>query len=95
VSSFFYTILLYNEFLKITKNSVYKSHNNKKRFVDCEPPYKIQFPKPPTKNIFGIYFILIKHNENIKSIKLKETPQYIVFIVLVNCEFIIKYYIIW
>lgn len=41
-----------------------------------------------TKNIFGIYFILIKHNENIKSIKLKETSTYIVFILYCNDDFL-------
>ena len=41
-----------------------------------------------TKNIFGIYFILIRYNENIKSIQLKETENYIVFGIYCNDNFI-------
>ena len=41
-----------------------------------------------TKNIFGIYFILIKHTENIKSIKIKETSHYNVFILYCNDDFL-------
>ena len=41
-----------------------------------------------TKNIFGIYFILIRYNENIKSIKLKETQNYNVFVLYCNDNFI-------
>jgi hypothetical protein len=41
-----------------------------------------------TKNIFGIYFILIRNNENIKSIKFKETQNYNVFIIYCNDNFI-------
>jgi len=41
-----------------------------------------------TKNIFGIYFILIRHNENIKSIKLKETQNYNVFVLYCNDNFL-------
>jgi hypothetical protein len=41
-----------------------------------------------TKNIFGIYFILIKHTENVKSIKLCETSNYKVFILYCNNNFL-------
>jgi hypothetical protein len=37
-----------------------------------------------TKNIFGIYFILIKHNEKIKSITLKKSHNYTVFVLYCN-----------
>jgi hypothetical protein len=47
-----------------------------------------QYIVEKTKNIFGIYFILIKHNENIKSIKLKETQNYNVFVLYCNDNFI-------
>ena len=41
-----------------------------------------------TKNIFGIYFILIKYNEQIKSIKLIETQNYNVFLLFCNDNFL-------
>ena len=41
-----------------------------------------------TKNIFGIYFILIRYNENIKSMKLKETKNYNVFVIYCNDNFL-------
>ena len=41
-----------------------------------------------TNNIFGIYFILIKHSKNIKSIKIKEMPNYNVFIIYCNDNFL-------
>lgn len=43
-----------------------------------------------TKNIFGLYFILIKHNhkQNIKSYKIKETSYYKIFIIYCNDDFI-------
>ena len=41
-----------------------------------------------TKNIFGIYFILIRHNENIKSFLLKETQNYKVFVLYCNDNFL-------
>jgi len=41
-----------------------------------------------TKNIFGIYFILIKKHNNIKSIQLKDTPNYKIFIVYCNEDFL-------
>ena len=41
-----------------------------------------------TKNIFGIYFILIRHNENIKSIKIEETENHVVFILYCNENFL-------
>ena len=47
-----------------------------------------QYILEETKNIFGIYFILIRYNENIKSIKLKETKNYIVFVLYCNDNFL-------
>jgi hypothetical protein len=47
-----------------------------------------QYITEKTKNIFGIYFILVRHNENIKSIKLKETPNYYIFVLYCNDNFI-------
>jgi hypothetical protein len=41
-----------------------------------------------TKNIFGIYFILVKYNENVKSIKLIETQNYNVFVLYCNDDFL-------
>lgn len=46
------------------------------------------FIKTKTTNIFGIYFILIKHNETIKSFKFRETNNYVVFIIYCNNDFI-------
>jgi len=47
-----------------------------------------QFITTKTTNIFGIYFILVNHSENVKSIKIKETPDYIVFILFCNANFL-------
>jgi hypothetical protein len=47
-----------------------------------------QFITTKTTNIFGIYFILINHSENVKSIKIKETPDYTVFILYCNANFL-------
>jgi hypothetical protein len=41
-----------------------------------------------TENIFGIYFILVKHNNNCKSIKIIETSSYNVFLLHCNEDFI-------
>jgi hypothetical protein len=41
-----------------------------------------------TKNIFGIYFILVKQNSDIKSIMLKETLNYKVFVLYCNDKFL-------
>lgn len=40
-----------------------------------------------TKNIFGVYFIMVMHNDNNKSLKLIETPNHVVFIVYCNEDF--------
>lgn len=47
-----------------------------------------QFIKNKTKNIFGLYFILIKYDENIKSFKLKEEDFYDVFVIFCNNNFL-------
>ena len=57
--------------------------NNKDNLLS-ELDHFNRFIKTKTTNIFGIYFILIKHTENVKSIKMKETPDYIVFILFCN-----------
>lgn len=41
-----------------------------------------------TKNIFGIFFILIKYNNNMKSCKIKETTDYNIFILYCNDNFL-------
>ena len=43
-----------------------------------------------TKNIFGIYFILVRHVdvENRKSVKIRETPNYIVFAIYCSDELV-------
>jgi hypothetical protein len=47
-----------------------------------------QYMNEKTKNIFGIYFILIKQPNAVKSIKLKETEQYVVFALYCNDDFL-------
>lgn len=61
--------------------------NNKENILNDFDNFN-QYIITKTKNIFGIYFILIKHNENIKSIKLKETSTYNVFILYCNDKFL-------
>lgn len=47
-----------------------------------------QYIVEKTKNIFGIFFVLIYHNEtNAKSIKLLETKTYVVFVLYCNDDF--------
>lgn len=41
-----------------------------------------------TTNIFGLYFILVKQAEDVKSIKIKETLNYDVFLIYCNDDFI-------
>jgi len=41
-----------------------------------------------TKNIIGLYFILVMNNESVTSIVLKETPTYNVFIIYCNNDFL-------
>lgn len=62
-------------------------HNNKENILNDFDNFN-QYILEKTKNIFGLYFILIKHNENIKSIKLKETSNYNIFILYCNDEFL-------
>ena len=47
-----------------------------------------QYIVEKTKNIFGIYFILVRHNENSKSIKLKESQKYNIFVLYCNDNFL-------
>jgi hypothetical protein len=61
--------------------------NNKENILDDFDNFNEYIIKK-TKNIFGIYFILIRNNENIKSIKFKETQNYNVFIIYCNDNFI-------
>jgi len=72
----FYPIVGINEFI-----------NNKDKML-TEFDIFSQFIITKTKNIFGIYFILINHSENVKSIKIKETQDYIVFILYCNDKFL-------
>jgi len=61
--------------------------NNKENILNNFDNFN-QYIIEKTKNIFGIYFILIRHNENIKSIKLKETQNYNVFVLYCNDDFL-------
>lgn len=47
-----------------------------------------QYIVQKTKNIVGIYFILIRSNETIKSVKIKETQHYTVFVLYCNDDFL-------
>ena len=47
-----------------------------------------QFIIKKTTNIFGLYFILVKHDESIKSIKLQETCNYDVYVIYCNENFV-------
>ena len=62
-------------------------HNNKENILNDFDNFN-QYIIGKTKNIFGVYFILIKHTENIKSIKLKETSKYNVFVLYCNDNFL-------
>lgn len=61
--------------------------NNKENILNEFDNFN-QYIIKKTKNIFGIYFILIRYNENIKSIKLKETQNYNVFALYCNDNFL-------
>jgi hypothetical protein len=61
--------------------------NNKETILDDFDNFN-QYIMQQTKNIFGIYFILIRHNEDIKSKILKETQHYHVFILYCNDDFL-------
>jgi hypothetical protein len=62
-------------------------HNNKENILNDFDIFN-QYIIGKTKNIFGVYFILIKHTENIKSVKLKETSKYNVFVLYCNDNFL-------
>jgi hypothetical protein len=61
--------------------------NNKENILNDFDNFN-QYIIEKTKNIFGIYFILIRHNENIKSIKLKESQNYNIFVLYCNFNFL-------
>ncbi len=61
--------------------------NNKEKILNEFDDFN-QYIISKTENIFGIYFILIRHTENIKSIKLKEMQNYNVFILYCNDTFL-------
>jgi hypothetical protein len=61
--------------------------NNKENILNEFDNFN-QYIIEKTKNIFGIYFILIRHNENIKSIKLKESQKYNIFVLYCNDNFL-------
>ena len=46
-----------------------------------------QFISKKTNNTFGIYFIIVKHDEIVKSIKLIETSTFVVFVIYCNKNF--------
>ena len=61
--------------------------NNKENILNDFDIFN-QYIIEKTKNIFGIYFILVRFNDDIKSIKLKETQTYNVFVIYCNDNFI-------
>lgn len=61
---------------------------NKKEDILCDFDNSCKFIIQKTKNIFGIYFILLKRNKNTDSIKFKETKDYVVFLIYCNNNFI-------
>ena len=61
--------------------------NNKKCILKSFEDFN-EYIITKTKNIFGIYFILVKHDEHDKSIKITETLTYNVFLVYCNENFI-------
>jgi hypothetical protein len=73
---YFHPIMGINDF-QINKEHILNDFNNFNQYIIEK-----------TKNIFGIYFILIRYNENIKSIQLKETQTYNVFLLYCNDNFI-------
>jgi hypothetical protein len=73
---YFHPIMGINDFKNNKENILNEFHNFNQYIIK------------KTKNIFGIYFILIRHNENIKSIKLKETQNYNVFVLYCNDNFL-------
>jgi hypothetical protein len=73
---YFHPIIGINDFQN-NKETILNDFNNFNQYITGK-----------TKNIFGIYFILIKHPENIKSIKLIETLNYNVFILYCNNDFL-------
>jgi hypothetical protein len=72
----FHPIVGINDFLN-NKDQILTEFDNFNQFIITK-----------TKNIFGIYFILINHSESIKSIKIKETQGYTVFILFCNANFL-------
>ena len=68
--------------------------NNKENILNKFDNFN-QYITEKTKNIFGIYFILIRYNENIKSIKLKETQNYNVFVLYCNNNFLDGVHHLW
>jgi hypothetical protein len=57
--------------------------NNKENMLNEFDNFN-QYIMKKTTNIFGIYFIVIRYHESIKSIKLKETQNYNVFVLYCN-----------
>lgn len=73
---YFHPIMGINDFQNNKENILNEFDNFNKYIIE------------KTKNIFGIYFILIRYTENIKSIKLKETSTYNVFVLYCNDDFL-------
>jgi hypothetical protein len=73
---YFHPIVGINEY-QHTKEHILNEFDNFNQFITTK-----------TTNIFGIYFILINHSEHVKSIKIKETPHYTVFILFCNANFL-------
>lgn len=74
---YFNPIVGINEYEQI-KDTILNEYDNFNKFILTQ-----------TNNIFGIYFILIKHTDNnIKSIKIKETSNYNIYIIYCNENFL-------
>jgi len=73
---YFHPIIGINEFSN-NKEGILKTFEDFNKYIITK-----------TENIFGIYFILVKHNNTDKSIKIIETSSYNVFLLYCNEDFI-------
>jgi hypothetical protein len=72
----FNPIIGINDFTN-TQETILNSFDNFSNFITTK-----------TKNIFGLFFIIVKHEQEIKSLKIRETANYAVFIIYCNNDFI-------
>jgi hypothetical protein len=62
-------------------------HTNKENILSLFESFN-EYIMTKTKNIFGIYFILLMQSQDVKSFKLKETENYSVSVVYCNDSFV-------